>query len=48
MRTCLPSISSAIQRGITAAYATGVELAVMSLIVLLAMTLLAPQRKDAR
>lgn len=34
--------------GITAAYATGVELAVMSLIVLLAMTLLAPQRKDAR
>ena len=32
--------------GITAAYATGVELAVMSLIVLTAMTLLAPQKKD--
>jgi sulfate/thiosulfate transport system permease protein len=34
--------------GISAAYATGVELAVMSLIVLFAMTLLAPERKDAR
>ena len=34
--------------GISAAYATGTELAVMSLIVLLAMTLLAPQRKEAR
>jgi sulfate/thiosulfate transport system permease protein len=33
--------------GITAAYATGVELAVMSLIVLFAMTLFAPQRRDA-
>ena len=33
--------------GISAAYATGVELAVMSLIVLLGMTLLTPQRKDA-
>ena len=34
--------------GVSAAYATGTELAVMSLIVLVAMTLLAPQRKDAR
>jgi sulfate transport system permease protein len=33
--------------GITSAYATGVELAVMSLIVLFAMTLLAPERKEA-
>ena len=33
--------------GISAAYATGTELAVMSLIVLIGMTLLAPQRKDA-
>jgi sulfate/thiosulfate transport system permease protein len=33
--------------GVSAAYATGTELAVMSLIVLIGMTLLTPQRKDA-
>jgi sulfate transport system permease protein len=33
---------------VTGAYAAGTELAVMSLIVLLAMTVFAPQRKDSR
>jgi sulfate transport system permease protein len=33
---------------VTGAYAAGTELAVMSLIVLLAMTIFAPQRKDSR